>query len=118
MDDAAFVRNLVKTTLQRLNISNVIEATNGREALALLVKNSGFNMIICDLHMPEMDGLELLKAVREDDRLKAIPFLMLTSDVSQENVKEAIASGVSDYISKPFKPEPFTKKVEQLLLGK
>lgn len=115
VDDAAFIRNLVKNTLQKLNIGHVIEAPNGREALAILIKNSGFDLIICDLHMPEMDGMQLLSAVREDELLEKIPFLMLTSDVSQDNVKQAIAAGVTDYIVKPFKPDPFTKKIEQLL---
>lgn len=117
VDDAAFIRNLVKTTLQRLNISKVQDAEHGRDALAMLIKSSDFDLIISDFHMPEMDGMQLLKAVREDDRLKSIPFLMLTSDVSQEVVKEAIGAGVNDYITKPFKPEPFIKKVEKLING-
>lgn len=65
--------------------------------------------------MPEMDGIDLLRKVRADDRLQHIPFLMLTSDDTAENVNEAVLMGVSAYLTKPFRNDPLLEKVEKLL---
>lgn len=114
VDDAAFIRNLVKNGLQLVGITQVKEAVDGRQALAAL-QTGRYDLIISDWHMPEMDGIDLLRKVRADDRLQHIPFLMLTSDVSAENVNEAVLMGVSAYLTKPFRNDPLLEKVEQLL---
>lgn len=114
VDDAIFIRNFIRTALKMADITNVKEAGDGREALAMC-QNRQFDLIISDWHMPNMNGLELLKAIRSDDRLQAIPFLMLTSDVNKENVKAAVESGVNDYLAKPFRHDPLIMKVSRLL---
>jgi len=114
VDDAIFIRNFIKAALKMMDITDIKEASDGKEALASM-QNRTFNLIISDWHMPNMNGFELLRAVRSDERLKNIPFLMLTSDVSKENVHSAISAGVNDYMAKPFRHDPLILKVSRLL---
>lgn len=116
-DDAAFIRNLVIKGLQLVGITQVKEAVDGRQALAAL-QTAKYDLIISDLHMPEMDGLELLREVKSDERMFNIPFLLLTSDVDADNVKIAAELGVNGYLTKPFRNDPLLEKVEQLLRKK
>lgn len=114
VEDAIFVRNFVIIALRTMGITDVIEADNGKTAFEELQKRP-VDLILSDWHMPEMEGIDLLKAVRADEKLQHIPFLMLTSDVSAENVSDAVKSGVSDYLAKPFRHAPLIKKVNRLL---
>lgn len=114
VDDAIFIRNFIRTALKMADITLVKEAADGREALAMC-QNRRFDLIISDWHMPKMNGLELLKAIRADERLHDTPFLMLTSDVSKENVTSAVEAGVNDYLAKPFRHDPLIIKVSRLL---
>ena len=113
-EDAIFVRNFIIIALRTMGISDVREADNGKSALEALQQRPA-DLILSDWHMPEMEGIDLLKAVRADEKLRHIPFLMLTSDVSADNVKDAVNSGVSDYLAKPFRHAPLIKKVKRLL---
>ncbi|MDH5445499.1 MAG: response regulator [Gammaproteobacteria bacterium] len=114
VEDAIFVRNFVIIALRTMGITHVTEADNGKSALEELQKQP-MDLILSDWHMPEMEGIELLKAVRADEKLRHIPFLMLTSDVSEENVRDALNSGVSDFLAKPFRHAPLIKKIKRLL---
>ncbi|MDH5180079.1 MAG: response regulator [Gammaproteobacteria bacterium] len=114
VDDAIFIRNFIRTALKMADIVNIREAADGREALGIC-QHRKFDLIISDWHMPNMNGLELLQAIRADERTHDTPFLMLTSDVSKENVTAAIKSGVSDYLAKPFRHDPLIIKVSRLL---
>lgn len=117
VDDAAFMRHHVINGLQLVGITQVKEAVDGRQALAAL-QTGHYDLIISDWHMPQMDGIDLLRKVRADDRLHHIPFLMLTSDDTAENVNEAMLLGVSAYLVKPFRSDPLVHKVEELLSQK
>ena len=114
VDDSAFIRNMVRKVLETLGITKIHDAENGRQAFAAL-QTKNYDLIICDWHMPEMEGIDLLKAIRADERLKNIPFLMLTSDVNTANVKEAITAGVNDYLTKPFRNDLLVEKIARLL---
>ncbi len=115
VDDAPFIRDLVKKCLRNYFPGVVIEdAVNGRKAQALLMKDS-FDLVLCDWEMPEMSGLELLSWCREQDALKAMPFIMVTSRGDKENVVQAIQAGVSDFIGKPFTNEQLITKVKKAL---
>ena len=114
VEDAIFVRNFIIIALRTLGISDITEADNGKSALEELHKKH-IDLVLSDWHMPEMEGIDVLKAMRADDKLKNIPFLMLTSDVSQDNVRDAIDSGVSDFLAKPFRHAPLISKVKRLL---
>jgi two-component system chemotaxis response regulator CheY len=72
-------------------------------------------MIVCDWNMPNMTGLDLLKAVRADEELKTTPFLMVTAEALQENVVAAVKAGVSNYIVKPFTAETLNDKIQKIL---
>ncbi|MGF6556487.1 CheY-like chemotaxis protein [Pseudomonas sp. S30_BP2TU TE3576] len=115
VDDASFIRDLVKKCLRNYFPGMRIEdAINGRKAQAMLVKEA-FDLVLCDWEMPEMSGLELLTWCREQDNLKAMPFVMVTSRGDKENVVQAIQAGVSGYVSKPFTNEQLITKVKQAL---
>ena len=113
VDDAAFVRNLIIGALKTINIIQIKEASDGRQAYAAL-QTKHYDLVISDWHMPEMEGIELLKKVRSNERLKNTPFIMLTSDVTTENVKQAIAAGVDEYLTKPFRNDALLEKVLRL----
>lgn len=114
VDDAIFIRNFIRTALKMADIVDVKEAPDGREAFAMM-QTQNFDLVISDWHMPNMNGLELLKAIRADERTQNTPFLMLTSDVSKENVTAAAKAGVNDYLAKPFRHDPLIGKVSRLL---
>jgi two-component system, chemotaxis family, chemotaxis protein CheY len=104
VDDFATMRKIIKNVLNRINITDVIEAENGANALELL-KKEHTDIIISDWIMPEMTGIEFLKACKDDDAIKHIPFIMVTAEAQKECIMEAIKSGVDNYIVKPFTPD-------------
>lgn len=115
VDDATFIRDLVKKGLRdNLPGIQIEEAVNGRKAQQLLGRNP-IDLILCDWEMPEMSGLELLQWCREQESLKGVPFIMVTSRGDKENVVQAIQAGVSDFIGKPFSNEQLITKVKKAL---
>ncbi|WP_237885209.1 response regulator [Pseudomonas sp. PGPR40] len=115
VDDAAFIRDLVKKCLRNYFPGiRTEDAVNGKKAQAMLAKEA-FDLVLCDWEMPEMSGLELLTWCREQDNLKTMPFVMVTSRGDKENVVQAIQAGVSGYVSKPFTNEQLLTKVKQAL---
>ncbi|WP_028238813.1 response regulator [Stutzerimonas azotifigens] len=115
VDDAPFIRDLIKKGLRTLFPGiHVDEAVNGRKAQQTLSRER-FDLILCDWEMPEMSGLELLTWCREQDALKTVPFIMVTSRGDKENVIQAIQAGVSDYIGKPFSNDQLSAKVRKAL---
>lgn len=113
VDDMSTMRRIIKTILNQLGYSNIDEAENGKQALAKL-KKERFDFVITDWNMPEMDGLELVKAIRADEELKTLPVLMVTAEAKKENVMEALKAGVNNYIVKPFTPEILKEKMEKI----
>ncbi len=116
VDDMSTMRRIVKSILNQLGFTNIEEAENGKQALAKL-KAEKFDFVVTDWNMPEMDGLELVKAIRSDDELKNIPVLMVTAEGKKENVIEALKAGVNNYIVKPFTPEVLKEKIEKIFGG-
>ena len=115
VDDASFIRDLVKKCLRNYFPGIKIEdAVNGKKAQTILMRET-FDLVLCDWEMPEMSGLELLTWCREQAHLKAMPFVMVTSRGDKENVVQAIQAGVSGYVSKPFTNEQLLNKVKQAL---
>ncbi len=113
VDDFATMRRIVKNILKQLGYTNFVEAQDGREALKIL-KSQPVDFIVSDWNMPNMTGLELLKAVRADENLKDIPFLMVTAEALKENIVDAVKAGVSNYIVKPFTAETLSEKIEKI----
>lgn len=115
VDDAPFIRDLIKKGLRsHFPGIRIEDAVNGRKAQQMLDRET-FDLILCDWEMPEMSGLELLTWCRAQDKLKTTPFIMVTSRGDKENVVQAIQSGVSDFIGKPFSNEQLTTKVRKAL---
>ena len=114
VDDFATMRKVIKNLLKQTGYYNIAEAEDGVEALRAL-KSEKVDFIISDWNMPNMTGLELLKAVRADSGLKSLPFLMVTAEGLQENVMAAVKAGVSNYIVKPFTADVLNEKIEKIL---
>lgn len=111
VDDFSTMRRIVRNILRQLGYNNITEAEDGASALEQL-KQSKVDFIISDWNMPNMTGLELLKAVRADANLKDIPVLLVTAEALKENVVEAVKSGVNGYIVKPFTAETLKEKID------
>jgi two-component system chemotaxis response regulator CheY len=116
VDDFATMRKVIRNLLKQGGFENVLEAEDGVAALKVL-KSQQVDFIISDWNMPNMSGLELLKAVRGDDELKALPFLMVTAEALKDNVVAAVKAGVSNYIVKPFTAEVLNEKIEKIVKG-
>jgi two-component system chemotaxis response regulator CheY len=114
VDDFATMRKVVRNLLKQVGYENIVEAEDGVTALKVL-KSQKIDLIISDWNMPNMTGLELLKAVRADDELKATPFLMVTAEALQDNVIAAVKAGVSNYIVKPFTAEVLNEKIKKII---
>jgi len=114
VDDQRAMRALVLVSLQDMGVVTIREAGDGQEALRELRARSA-HLVISDMNMPLMDGLELLKAVRADPRIRKTAFILLTSRGEMELVKQAIALGVNNYVRKPFTMGDLKKKVEAVL---
>ncbi len=116
VDDSAMMRKIVlrALTLGGLEFETVLEAGDGSEALNLLRTNP-VELILCDINMPVMNGLELLRTLRTENVAAGVPVVMVTTESSIEHVKEAVALGASGYIRKPFTPDQVKQKVLALL---
>lgn len=113
VDDFPTMRRIVKNLLKQLGFENIDEADDGINALAKL-KNGGFGLVVSDWNMPNMEGIDLLRAVRQEPSVKDIPFLMVTAEAEKEKVIEAIKAGVDNYIVKPFTAEVLKEKLEKI----
>ena len=113
VDDMSTMRRIVKNIMKQLGFANIDEAENGKDALDKL-KAESFGFVISDWNMPVMTGIELLRAIRADDKLKALPVLMVTAEAQKENLVEAIQAGVSNYIVKPFTAEVLQEKMNKI----
>jgi two-component system chemotaxis response regulator CheY len=113
VDDFSTMRRIMKNILKQLNFVNIIEADDGSTALEALQREK-IDLVVSDWNMPKITGLELIKVIRSDDALKHIPFLMVTAEAQQENIIEAVKSGVSNYIVKPFTAETLSQKINQI----
>ncbi|MBW2599305.1 MAG: response regulator [Deltaproteobacteria bacterium] len=114
VDDFATMRKVIKNLLKQVGYINIVEADDGVAALRIL-KSQKMDFIISDWNMPNMNGLEFLKAVRADNELSGLPFLMVTAEGLKENVVLAVKAGVSNYIVKPFTAEVLNEKIGKIV---
>jgi len=114
VDDFSTMRRIVKNLLQELGYANVQEADDGSSALPML-KTGNFDFVITDWNMPQLPGLELLKAVRADPNLTHLPVLMVTAEAKREQIVEAAQAGVSGYVIKPFTAQTLGEKLAKIL---
>ena len=113
VDDMVTMRRIVKNILKQLGFSNLDEAENGQEALQKL-RSDTYGFVVSDWNMPVMTGIDMLRAIRADEKLKTIPVLMVTAEAQQSNLIEAVQAGVSNYIVKPFTAETLQEKIRKI----
>ena len=113
VDDFSTMRRIIKGLLQDLGFSNITEAADGLTALSLL-KAGNFDLLITDWNMPGMQGVELLRQVRADERMKKLPVLMLTAEAKREQIVAAAQAGVSGYVIKPFTAATLKEKIGKI----
>ena len=118
VDDSAVMRKIVERSLRQagVEVSEVCEANNGVEALAL-VKEAPFDLILSDINMPMMDGLEFVRQLQEVENAKDVPVVMITTEGSESRVVEALSCGARGYIRKPFTVDQIKEYVAPLLEG-
>lgn len=113
VDDFATMRKVMRSNLRALGIEHMDEAEDGQQALTIL-KKGGFGFVVSDWNMPNMQGIDLLRAIRADPDLRHIPVLMVTAENKRENILEAAQAGVNGYIVKPFTADTLREKLEAI----
>ncbi|HSP56860.1 MAG TPA: chemotaxis response regulator CheY [Halomonas sp.] len=113
VDDFPTMRRIVRSLLKELGFTNVEEAEDGQDALSKL-KGGGFQFVVSDWNMPNLDGLEMLKRIRADDGLKTLPVLMVTAEAKKENIIAAAQAGANGYVVKPFTAATLEEKLNKI----
>ncbi len=118
VDDSAVMRKIVERTLRQggVDMESVAEAGNGEEGLALLRRQT-FDLILCDINMPGMDGLGMLQQMQAENLARQVPVVMITTESSESHVRSALMYGAQAYIRKPFTPEQIQERVLPLVIG-
>lgn len=114
VDDFSTMRRIIKNILKEIGYVNVDEADDGSTALEKL-KSSSFDFVVTDWNMPNMPGIDLLRAIRLDPALKHTPVLMVTAEAAKENVITAVQAGVNNYIVKPFTAAALKERIDLIL---
>ena len=113
VDDSRTMRNIWKKVLSGLENCEIVEAGDGVEGLNAIKENGPVDMMLVDWNMPNMDGLSMVKKVRETD--KATPIIMVTTEAEKPRIIEAIKAGVNNYVVKPFTPDALLGKIDETL---
>jgi len=113
VDDFSTMRRIIKNLLRDLGFNNTQEADDGNTALPML-QGGNFDFLVTDWNMPGMTGIDLLKAVRADEKLASLPVLMVTAESKREQIIEAAQAGVSGYIVKPFTAVTLKEKIDKI----
>ena len=113
VDDFSTMRRIVRGLLKEIGYVNADEAEDGAVALSKL-RQGGFEVVVSDWNMPNMDGLTLLQTMRADAELKSLPFLMITAEAKKENIAAAVQAGASSCIAKPFTAATLQEKLDKI----
>ncbi len=113
VDDFSTMRRIIKNLLRDLGFTNTHEADDGSTALPML-KSGDFDFLVTDWNMPGMSGIELLKEVRSDGKLAALPVLMVTAEAKRDQIIEAAQAGVNGYVVKPFTAQVLKEKIDKI----
>ena len=116
VDDSSVMRKIVERSLRQagLEIVQVLEASNGAEAL-VVAQNNALDLILSDINMPTMDGLEFVRRLRNVENAKNVPVIMITTEAGESAVVQALSNGARGYIRKPFTPEQIKERIAPLL---
>lgn len=113
VDDFSTMRRIVKNLLKELGYTNVDEAEDGAMGLSML-QSGGYDFVVSDWNMPNMDGLTMLQHIRADPKLAALPVLMVTAEAKKENIIAAAQAGASGYVVKPFTAATLDEKLTKI----
>jgi two-component system chemotaxis response regulator CheY len=113
VDDFATMRKIVRNILKQIGFENIMEAEDGSAALRM-IKSEPVGLVVTDWNMPNMTGLDLLKAIRKDPQIANLPVLMVTAEGLKDNVMDAVKAGVNNYVVKPFTAEVLQEKLETI----
>tara|TARA_R110001592_G_scaffold291051_1_gene560281 strand:- start:90 stop:494 length:405 start_codon:yes stop_codon:yes gene_type:complete len=113
VDDFSTMRRIIKNLLRDLGFTNTVEADDGTTALPIL-QGGTIDFLVTDWNMPGMTGIELLRAVRADEKLKSIPVLMVTAEAKRDQIISAAQAGVNGYVVKPFTAVALKEKIEKI----
>ena len=113
VDDFSTMRRIIKNLLKDLGFSNIQEADDGSTALPML-QQGDFDFVVTDWNMPGMQGIDLLRAIRADDKLKHLPVLMVTAEAKKEQIVAAAQAGVNGYVVKPFTAAILKEKLDKI----
>ena len=118
VDDSSIMRKIVDRSLRQagLEIKEVFEAANGVEALARM-QQTRVDLILSDINMPTMDGLELVRQLQAVENAKGVPIVMITTEAGESPVMQALSCGARGYIRKPFSPDQIKERIIPLLQG-
>jgi two-component system chemotaxis response regulator CheY len=114
VDDFSTMRRIVRGLLKEIGYNNAEEAEDGAVALNMLKKGK-YDFVVSDINMPNMNGFDLLKAIKADDTLKHLPVLMVTAEARKEDIVLAAQTGAAGYIVKPFTKETLEEKVQKIM---
>ena len=114
VDQSSTMRRIIINTLNKLGYKECHEAGNGREGIERLA-STPVDMVITDWNMPEMSGIDFIRAVRANDATKALPVLMVTTNAAEDDIVEALKAGVNNYVVKPFTPDTIKEKIQAAL---
>ncbi len=115
VDDSSTMRRIIKNTLNHLGYKDLLEAEDGALAWECMTQNSDIGVLITDWNMPNMNGLELVKKVRAEQKYADMPIIMVTTEGGKTEVITALKAGVNNYIVKPFTPQVLKEKLEAVL---
>jgi two-component system chemotaxis response regulator CheY len=114
VEDSSMTRSMIRAVVEEIDDLETVEASTGFEALKALPSQT-FDLIVTDINMPDINGLELINFVKKDERYKGIPLLIVSTEKSEEDKKRGMAIGANAYITKPFEPQQLQDAVKSLL---
>jgi two-component system chemotaxis response regulator CheY len=115
VDDSSTMRRIIVNTLARLGYKDVVQGADGVEAWEAMQANPDIGVVITDWNMPNMNGLELVKKIRAEEKYADIPIIMVTTEGGKAEVITALKAGVNNYIVKPFTPQVLKEKLQAVL---
>ncbi len=115
VDDSQTMRRIVINSLKNLGYEDFAEASDGKDALLKLASDDTINFVITDWNMPVLSGLELIKAIRSDEKMGKMPVLMVTTRGVKDDIIEALKAKVNNYVVKPFTPAILREKIDQII---
>lgn len=118
VDDSQLIHSMYRLVLNRYKNCKIVDAMNGLEALDVLSKENDFNLILLDINMPVMNGLQFMEKIKNENIYKQIPIIVISTEGKEEDTLRALQLGAAGYVVKPFKPQMLYELIEKILFRK